>query len=595
MTGFESGAAPLSGWDSNNGSAMQSADSSVVRSGNYSFKLAKAGTGSGYIRRNYSGQTVVVARFALRFASLPTADVSQLVQVAPIGGYNLYFGFDQATSKLEMVLGSSGQSALSANAVSADMWYRVEFRFNVGVTPRAIEWKINGTSQTTVSAANATSTLDKFYLGSGVTADVFTAYYDDVLLSTTSGDYPLGDGRIRALTPDAVSAVNDPAGSKVQDDASANVTVATPGAASRMDETPMTATSDFIKHIGTNAASYAELSFANTARNACINAVSTVVAQHGSNATGGIGATYVYDGGTQRTVAASATISGTSIAYKMAAIAPATGTWNATKLNALVARVGYSSNATGTNYPAWDALLLEYDTTPNPAVTYETSVLADGPSGYWRLGETSGTTASALTGTTNGTYTGSPALGVSSLVGDTDTATYFDGTDDYVDLGDTYDFAGSSQFTVECWLNPTAPTAQYRRFVTKERYVNSSNRGGWYVSLASTVDGTPNRVVFGRFDGGAGNGIVFAATPLQAGRWYHIAATYDGTTMRVYLNGVQDGTTASSLSVEDHTIPLTFGRRQGTDYYSGMLDEVALYPSALSQTRIQAHYDAGRL
>ena len=51
----------------------------------------------------------------------------------------------------------------------------------------------------------------------------------------------------------------------------------------------------------------------------------------------------------------------------------------------------------------------------NPAASYEATVLADGPSGYWRLGETSGTTAAAVTGGVNGTYTNGPVLGVSII------------------------------------------------------------------------------------------------------------------------------------------------------------------------------------
>jgi hypothetical protein len=63
-------------------------------------------------------------------------------------------------------------------------------------------------------------------------------------------------------------------------------------------------------------------------------------------------------------VAASATIKNTTIEYKSAVISPASGSWTPTKLNGVTARVGHSGTATGTNYPAWDALLLEYDTNP---------------------------------------------------------------------------------------------------------------------------------------------------------------------------------------------------------------------------------------
>jgi hypothetical protein len=381
----------------------------------------------------------------------------------------------------------------------------------------------------------------------------------------------------------------------VKDDAGTNVTVATPGAASRLDDNPMTVTTDFVKHIGTNAASYAEVSFDNITRTGkCVNAVQATVAQHGSNATGGIGASYVYESATQRTVGASATISGTGIAYKTAAIAPATGSWTGAKLNATTARVGYSSNATATNYPAWDGAQLEYDTLPNSASIYETEVLADSPAGYWRLGEANGaTTATARSGTPNGTYTNSPTLGVGSLVGDTDTAASLDGVDDYINFGDNFDYSGTASFTTEFWINPTAATASYRRILSKEE----SGGRGWHYELDNNTAGTPNRVYFCREDASNVDDCASTgSTGLQAGTWYHIVSTYDGSNLRIYINGSLIATTPSTRSIENHTLPLRLGSgSSGADFLGGVVDEVAIYSSALSLARIQAHYNAGRL
>src|SRR5688500_14316091 len=63
---------------------------------------------------------------------------------------------------------------------------------------------------------------------------------------------------------------------------------------------------------------------------------------------------------------------------------------------------------------------------------YAAQVTADGPRAYWRLGETSGTTAADETASASpGTYAGGVVLGVpASLAGDPDTAVRFDGVDD---------------------------------------------------------------------------------------------------------------------------------------------------------------------
>ena len=582
VTGFEAGVPPYTNWTSYSSSGMESVDSGVTRSGNYSFKLTKNGSGTGYAYQAVNAGTVV-ARVAVRFASLPTASVHDMVRIQAVAGYDLYLGYDQPSAKLQMTLGSSGQSALSASAVSAGVWYRVDMRFDLSVTPRTIEWRVDGTAQTTVSAANATSTANRFYLGSSTVADVFTTYYDDLLVSQTAADYPLPDGRVQALVPDSVTAVNDPVGSTVKDDLGANVTVATPGIATRIDEIPLNATNDFVKHIGTNAASYAEFGFANSTRSACVNGVTATVSEHGSNATGGTGATYAYEGGAQTTVAASAVISGTGTKNKAALVSPASGTWTAAKLNGVTARVGYSSDATATNYPAWDALLLEYDTSPNPATTYESTVLADQPVGYWRLGETSGTTLTAATGP-NGTYGSGATLGSSSLVGDTDTAASLDGTANaYAQVAYSATINPSPQWTMEAWARPTI--AKFAAVVSTVDSVstwngariaedNSSKKWNAYVS---------------------GYTLTGAAYTLNS--WSHLVLTYDGTTLRLYVNGTL-ANSATLAVTQNSAQPLGIGAEWTTGWqynFQGGIDEVAIYNTALSPTRIQAHYNTGRL
>jgi hypothetical protein len=367
MSGLEHGAISTAGSGLFNSvstlGGTVTADSAVVRSGNYALKIADTtSTDTANARWNVSSAEISV-RFGLRMESLPGADVNALVTINASAGTNFQFGYQAATQKLEAGFGSSKQTA--ATTISAGQWYLIDLKVDTTANPNTADWRIDGVAQAQASVAQAATTLTNVTWGGGNNNNVFTAYFDDLLVTSSAADYPIGDGRIQSLLPDGVTAVNDPAGSTVKDDANANVAVANPGAATRLDETPMTSTSDFIKHIGANSASYAQLSFADTApTGACVNAVSAIVAQHGSNATGGIGATYVYDGATQRTVSASAAISGTSVAYKSAIITPASGTWDATKLNGLVARVGYSSNATSTDYPAWDALRLEYETTP---------------------------------------------------------------------------------------------------------------------------------------------------------------------------------------------------------------------------------------
>jgi hypothetical protein len=422
MTGMEHGAASNAGlglFDAlATGGGTPTADATVSRSGNYALKVAKSNAGTSYARRALANPGVVVARFALRLGSLPGADVSELFSISVPAGGNVRLGWTSATGKLSAgFIGGTAQP--SASTVAAGRWYLIELRATVSTDPRTLDWRVDQVDQPQASRSTAGSAASNVYLASNVAGDAFTAWYDDILVTTTSADHPLGDSRILPLTPDAVTAVSDGSGHLDFDTGTAVTNGGTLW--NRLDESPMTSTTDFMKQVGNDAAAYAQLSFADTARtNVCVNSVSGVLAYHSSNATGASGKTAIWESGTERVVYNSTMNPGATITYKSLVVTPASGSWTAAKLNGLVGRIGYSPTATAANYAAWDALTLEYETTPNPPSAYQNTVSVDAPAGYWRLGETSGTTTAAALGTPDGTYTNSPTLGVSSLIGDTD-------------------------------------------------------------------------------------------------------------------------------------------------------------------------------
>ena len=225
---------------------------------------------------------------------------------------------------------------------------------------------------------------------------------------------------------------------------------------------------------------------------------------------------------------------------------------------------------------------------------YSQVVLSDNPASYWRLDEVAGTTAADSAGAINGTYTNGPALNQTSGVRDAGTAVRFDGTNDYITMGDNYDFAGTVAYSLELWVNPTAANSNWRRIISKDRYVSSSDRGGWNLTLAAASDPIPNKVAFGRYDGGSGSTAVNSTIGLQPGTWYHLVVTYTGTQLRLYVNGTQHGLSSSIVSVEDHTTPMRVGNRPVTDHFGGTLDEIAIYGYALSAQQVTEHYNAGR-
>jgi len=231
----------------------------------------------------------------------------------------------------------------------------------------------------------------------------------------------------------------------------------------------------------------------------------------------------------------------------------------------------------------------------NAGRCYRDEPLADNPVGYWRLGEATGTsTAFDSKATNQGLYVNGPTLAqTGGLNLDADTAVGFDGVNDRADLGDVHGFTGTSPFTLEAWLKPGTPIDEYRRVIAKE----GSNKAGWHLYLQATSFSTPNGIAFGRCDAAGACDAVGSGFGLQAGTWYHVAVTYDGANLRIYVNGTLTQTTASTRSVGSNTAPLRFGMSSSwtnADRYTGSMDEVAIYNGALSQARVQAHYLYGR-
>jgi hypothetical protein len=204
---------------------------------------------------------------------------------------------------------------------------------------------------------------------------------------------------------------------------------------------------------------------------------------------------------------------------------------------------------------------------------YATKVISDGAVAYWRLDETSGTLAKDLIGGNTGTISGGVTLNQpGALAGDA--AMAFDGTG-VVTLS-AYTFPAGS-FSVELWCRVPNVVAVHQRGVDKAgiAVVCASQAGGGgglpflYVVASGVVAG--------------GNG----TQNICDGLWHALVFTQDGSNGRVYIDGVLNTSTAQ-VYVSDTSTSMTLGSG-----LVGRLDEVAIYPTALTPAQIAAHYTAG--
>ncbi|HEX4793701.1 MAG TPA: LamG domain-containing protein [Humisphaera sp.] len=225
-------------------------------------------------------------------------------------------------------------------------------------------------------------------------------------------------------------------------------------------------------------------------------------------------------------------------------------------------------------------------------MAYSSTILADAPVGYWRLGESSGTVAADASGNgRDGVYHNGPALGsAGAIAGDSDTAASFDGADDYVAIPYQFNSANASW---EAWVYLTSTPANPVQIVgcedgfgsnvaDKLLYVDAAGKPNWYIysSGAHTITG---------------------ASALTLNAWHHLVGTADGSTITLYVDGASVASASAggsyafygSSNVWISGVAGAGGANPTLTYFPGVIDEAALYNFALSAAQVAAHYAAG--
>ncbi|WP_411281485.1 LamG domain-containing protein [Gemmatimonas sp.] len=227
------------------------------------------------------------------------------------------------------------------------------------------------------------------------------------------------------------------------------------------------------------------------------------------------------------------------------------------------------------------------DATITKAERYRAAVLADSPLLYLRLDEATGklVATDSSSGKRDCTYLGAVELQSTGAFSDSKAVRLTD-TENVECAVTPFDFAGASPFTVEAWVNADTIPTDYPRIVSKEV---ASPRSGYSVSIQSS----PLQVLFERWDGGSLK--TYVAVPFPGtGRWVHVAASWDGTTAKLFVDGAPASKGYSGLTFSANTSPLTFGLASSGvgGSFRGSVDEIAVYPSALPSSRIAAHISA---
>ena len=262
-----------------------------------------------------------------------------------------------------------------------------------------------------------------------------------------------------------------------------------------------------------------------------------------------------------------------------------------TLLNSTLASTGsYTvtvSDATGSTTSAPFAINVA---TPPPGEAYTASVLADGPTAYWKLNETSGTilrdVAGGHQGTTNLNRIERGISGPRGIAPDGATRMKSSTTGISASVPYTPNLNPAGAFSLECWVKPDLSGNTGKAVLSSQN--RSTGRAGYVIYQGNSGN-------FWDAQLGSGGGFVALGgrTPIVAGRWDHLVLTYNGTeTANLYVNGALERSATFVLPLRNNlSVPLEIGSRNGGELpFAGAIDEVAFYNYELTAEQVERHF-----
>jgi PKD repeat protein len=202
-----------------------------------------------------------------------------------------------------------------------------------------------------------------------------------------------------------------------------------------------------------------------------------------------------------------------------------------------------------------------------------------------------------IVGTNNGSLQGTVSFGT----GESGQAFNFDGTSGHIRIADSISLDLTNALSIDAWIFPSAITNDFPTIVSKWDAVVVNQR-----SYALVLD-VNRKVIFrlspdGLEPGFPSNllGTVISNLSVPLNEWTHVAGTYDGQALSIYINGILDNqanyTQGAFSGTNDFAIGALVGGMasgQSVKQFAGSIDEVDLFNRALTASEIQIIFNAG--
>lgn len=157
----------------------------------------------------------------------------------------------------------------------------------------------------------------------------------------------------------------------------------------------------------------------------------------------------------------------------------------------------------------------------------------------------------------------------------------FDGIDDRINIPHSGVFNITNAITIEAWVNTV---------YNSEQYITSKNEDSWFLAQDGGQNTNGKASVF--FNGLSPSGWLIGNISINDGNWHHVAATYDGSSVKLYVDGALDAQAAKSGAIGTGTNNVTIGYRPFFSFnrhFNGSIDEVRIWNVARTHCEIQQY------
>lgn len=218
--------------------------------------------------------------------------------------------------------------------------------------------------------------------------------------------------------------------------------------------------------------------------------------------------------------------------------------------------------------------------------TASASSLLTGLISYWKLNETSGTLMDSVASNNSTSITGSPTYDASGKLGRCMTIAGAG----YISMGTTTNLKPTTSFSVSIWFK-TSSTA-YQELISNIMWTSPSYKG-W--KIATEYSGTSWNLR-GVINNNTNTGIVDSTTAINNGAWHLAVMTWNGSTLKLYKDGNQEGGDIpfTYTMLYNASSDFEIGSKDGGDgTFTGSVDEIGLWSKALTSGEITTLYNSG--